>query len=274
MIRQSYAATRIFLHILAGIVLLVLTGSLWNNKTQVVKATKQWWLRRIIHLLGIEIQTHGTPPRPTNGRGILFVSNHVSWVDIPLIGGLSQLNFLSKAEVRNWPLIGKLAEGTGTLFIQRGSGDAERMTNSIAEYLNEGRSVLFFPEGTTSNGRNVRKFHGKLFKTALHTDVSLCPIAIHYHVANTDHNPVAFIGDDEFTTHLWSMLKHRNIIATVEFLPVRKAKTENLEEFVRSVQREVSHSVSTLNASYGVNTNIRWPDASTPADPRDEAASF
>lgn len=238
MIRQCYAAARIFLHILAGIVLLVLTGSLWNNKTQIVKATKQWWLRRIIHLLDIEIQTRGTVPHPADGRGILFISNHVSWVDIPLIGGLSRLNFLSKAEVRSWPLIGKLAEGT------------------------------------TSDGSNVRKFHGKLFKTALHTDVNLCPIAIHYQVADTDHNPVAFIGDDEFTTHLWSMLKHRNIIATVEFLPVREAKTENLEEFVRSVQREVSHTVSILNASYGLNTNIRWPDASTPADPRDEAASF
>ena len=274
MIKQSWSAARLFLHIMAGILLLVLTGSLWNNKTKLVKRTKQWWLQRTTQLLGIEVKVKGEVPLPNQDKGILYVSNHVSWIDIPLIGGLSQLNFLSKAEVRGWPFIGKLAEGTGTLFIQRGSGDAERVSKSIAEYLDEGRSVLFFPEGTTSNGNQVRRFHPKLFKAAHHTAITLCPLAIHYYLASEDKNPVPFIDDDEFTSHLWNLLSHRKIIATVEFLPVRPVDVAELDSFVKGLQKEVAAAVDNHHAQYRPSTSIQSPDASTPCDLKGEAASF
>jgi 1-acyl-sn-glycerol-3-phosphate acyltransferase len=250
MIKQSYRAIRLLLHILLGVVMLVLTGSLWNNSTTLVKTCKRWWLQRATRLLGITVELSGQVPTPKDGKGILFVSNHVSWIDIPLIGGLSKLNFLSKAEVRNWPLIGRLATGTGTLFIQRGSGDTDQVAMSIADYLQEGRSVLFFPEGTTSDGTAVRKFHKKLFQSARHTEIEVCPIAIHYHVHNSSTNPVPFIGDDEFTGHLWNLLSHRNIIASVEFLPLRPVDSDNLEEFVRTLQKEVANSVSQHHARW------------------------
>ena len=274
MIKQSWSAARLFIHILAGILLLVLTGALWNNKTKLVKRTKQWWLARITRLLGIQVRIKGEVPQPNQGKGILYVSNHVSWIDIPLIGGLSQLNFLSKAEVRGWPLIGKLAEGTGTLFIQRGSGDAERVSKSIADYLDEGRSVLFFPEGTTSNGEQVRRFHPKLFKAAKHTEIDLCPVAIHYYLDSSDRNPVPFIDDDEFTEHLWNLLRHRKITATVEFLPVRTVNMGELDQFVRGLHKEVSAAVANHHAQYRPSTSIQSPGASTPCDLKDEAASF
>ncbi len=274
MIKQSWSAARLFLHIMAGIVLLVITGSLWNNKTRLVKRCKQWWLARATRLLGIEVRVEGDVPLPRQSKGVLLVSNHVSWIDIPLIGGLSQLNFLSKAEVRGWPLIGKLAEGTGTLFIQRGSGDADRVSKSIADYIDDGRSVLFFPEGTTSDGLQVRRFHKKLFQAAHHTDINLCPVAIHYYLDSTDRNPVPFIGDDEFTSHLWNLLRHRKITATVEFLPQRTIDSDDLEQFVKSVQQEIAGSVAQHHDQYRVNTSTQSPDASTPCDLKDEAASF
>jgi 1-acyl-sn-glycerol-3-phosphate acyltransferase len=274
MIKQSYCAALLFLHILFGIVLLVLTGALWNNKSSLVKSTKRWWLARITRLLGIQVRVTGSVPEPKKGRGILYVSNHVSWVDIPLIGGIAQLNFLSKAEVKNWPLIGKLAEGTGTLFIQRGTGDANKIAKNMADYIEQGRSVLFFPEGTTSDGQQVRRFHPKLFRAVEHTPVDLCPIAIHYYVADQHHNPVAFIDDDEFTEHLWNILKYRNIIANVEFLAVRSVPADNVDRFVKSVHRDVSHSVLNHQAKHTPNTSILSPDASSHVDPKGEAASF
>lgn len=274
MIYRIYGATRLFLHIMAGITLLVLTGALWNNKTALVKTTKCWWLGRATRLLGIRIQTHGEIPRSEPDRGVLYVSNHISWIDIPLIGSLTKLNFLSKAEVRDWPLIGKLAEGTGTLFIRRGSGDADRIAKSIAEYLDEGRNVLFFPEGTTSDGRSVRRFHSKLFKAVHHTDISLCPVAIHYSINNSDHNPVAFIDDHEFSAHLWNLLKYRDITAHVAFLPTRIVPNENVEAFVRAVRQEISHSVQRLNKTTQLNTSTQWPDASIHDDQKGEATSF
>lgn len=250
MIKQFYRAIRLLLHILLGVIMLVLTGSLWNNGTQLVKSCKRWWLHRATRLLGIKVEISGKVPQSPDGRGILFVSNHVSWIDIPLIGGISKLNFLSKAEVRNWPLIGRLATGTGTLFIQRGSGDADQVAVSIADYVQQGRSVLFFPEGTTSDGTAVRKFHKKLFNSAKHTEIQVCPIAIHYHVENSSTNPVPFVDDDEFTGHLWKLLAHRNIVASVEFLPLRPVESDNLESFVRGVQKEVALSVSRHQARW------------------------
>lgn len=274
MIKQCWSAARLFLHIMAGIVLLVLTGSLWNNKTKLVKRTKQWWLHRTTQLLGIDVEVKGQVPLANQEKGILYVSNHVSWIDIPLIGGLSQLNFLSKAEVRRWPLIGKLAEGTGTLFIQRGAGDAERVSKSIADYLEEGRSVLFFPEGTTSDGSQVKRFFPKLFKAAQHTGINLCPLAIHYYVEAGKQNPVPFIGDDEFTPHLWNLLRHRKIRATVEFLPVRPVDTTELDSFVRELQQEVAAAVSNHHNRYQPSTSTQLPGASIPGDLKGEAASF
>lgn len=265
MIIQSLHACRLLNHILLGVLLLVVTGSLWNNKTKLVKATKQWWLSRTTRLMGITVEVKGTLPYREKEKGLLFVSNHVSWIDIPLIGGLQQLNFLSKAEVRNWPLIGKLAEGTGTLFIERGRGDTHKVAKDIANYINEGRSVLFFPEGTTSDGRSVRRFHPKLFRSAEHTPIDLCPLAIHYRIEGDNENPVAFIDDDEFTSHLWNLLRYRNIKATVEFLPVRPVRTENINQYVKSVQKEITDAVS---------TNTQWLDASNLSDPIGEATNF
>lgn len=265
MVKQSIHAGRLFIHILLGIFLLVATGAIWNNKTSLVKSTKRWWLGRITWLLGIQVEVHGTPPKRQEEKGLLFVSNHISWIDIPLIGGLQQLNFLSKAEVRSWPFIGRLAQSTGTLFIQRGKGDVNKVAQSIASYIDEGRSVLFFPEGTTSDGSSVRRFHPKLFRAAEHTTIDLCPVAIRYKIEGHDGNPVAFIDDDEFTAHLWNMLRFRNIKARVEFLPVRPVPTEDIEQYVKSVQREIAEVI---------NTNTRWLDASSHADPKGEAASF
>lgn len=277
---QYYSATRLFLHIILGVVLLVLTGAIWNNKTALVKTTKCWWLGKTIRLLGINVKVYGDIPgveKPAvdgQKKGILYVSNHISWIDIPLIGSLTKLNFLSKAEVRDWPLIGKLAEGTGTLFIQRGSGDTASVAKSIADYLDDGRSVLFFPEGTTSDGSCVRRFHSKLFKASQHTEITLSPVAIHYSVANCDYNPIAFIDDHEFSTHLWHLLKYREITAHVMFLQPRTVPAEDVEAFVRDVQKDISCSVKRLNQKDKANTNILWPDASIRDDQKDEAASF
>lgn len=270
MVLQCIQAARIFLHILIGIVLLVATGSLWNNKSRLVKATKQWWLSKTTALIGFEVTVKGTAPTRTKNKGILFVSNHISWTDIPLIGGLQRLNFLSKAEVRSWPLVGRLAQGTGTLFIQRGKGDTERVAENIASYIDEGRSVLFFPEGTTSDGKSVKRFHPKLFGAAKYTDIHVCPIAIHYSVEGATDNPAAFIDDDEFTSHLWNLLRYRKIKATVEFLPIREIPSVDLNTFTRQLRNEISNAVALLNSTdtnnVEINTNARWLDASNHAD--------
>ena len=270
---RTFKAIRLFNHILLGLVLLLLTGAFWNNGTRFVKATKQWWLCRITRLMNMEIEVLGAFPARGN-TGMLFVSNHISWTDIPVIGGLTQLNFLSKAEVKNWPLVGRLANCTGTLFIQRGSGDANRVSRQIAQYLHDGRSVLFFPEGTSTEGKTVARFHRKLFHASEHVTTQVCPVTLHYSVEGFDHNPVAFVGNDEFASHIWKLLAFDKIKVTVAVLEPRLLDPAQLDVQVSQIRSDITQQLESLHARQRISTSARWPDASSPAGRQDEAASF
>lgn len=214
--RRLWRASLMATHLSSGLILLVATGAVWRPYTPPVRTTMRWWLGRVTRILNIEIQINGDIPHENNGA-VLLVSNHVSWVDIPLIGGVTPVSFLSKAEVAQWPLIGTLAKKAGTLFIQRGSGDAEQVSKTIANTLQMNRSVLFFPEGTTTSGASLKRFHSKLFKVCHHMPVKVHPVVIRYW-SDHDHNPLPFIGDEEFTRHLWQMMGYKKLYASLEVL--------------------------------------------------------
>ncbi|HGA2320039.1 TPA: lysophospholipid acyltransferase family protein [Pseudomonas putida] len=157
-----------------------------------------WFMRRLVGALPFEVRVIGELPQ----RPMLWVSNHVSWTDIPLLGMLLPLSFLSKAEVRHWPVAGWLAEKAGTLFIRRGGGDGQRLREQISEQLGQARPLLIFPEGTTTDGRQLRTFHGRLLAGAIDQGVAVQPVAIQY-LRNGEADPIApFIGDDNLVSHL------------------------------------------------------------------------
>ena len=152
----------------AGVALLErLPGYDWTALRQ---GLTRWWLARLSRALPLRVKVYGELPR----QPALWVSNHVSWLDIPLLGALAPLTFLSKAEVRQWPLAGWLAEKAGTLFIRRGSGDGSRLGEQIAGALQLGRSTLIFPEGTRSKDGTVKTFQPAGVATLL----KKCPEAL------------------------------------------------------------------------------------------------
>lgn len=152
--------------------------------------------------LGLRITQTGDLPRGP----ALLVSNHISWSDIPVLGGLTKIRFLSKAEVAQWPLVGWLARQAGTLFIRRGGGEAAQRRNDIRETLEAGQSVLIFPEGTTSAGLTVLPFFPRLIGAATAADVPIVPVSIAYVRDGEPCHVAPFIGDDEFHHHLVRML--------------------------------------------------------------------
>jgi 1-acyl-sn-glycerol-3-phosphate acyltransferase len=170
-------------------------------------ARRQRWsrlfMRRLSAALPFRVTVTGQlPPQP-----MLWVSNHVSWTDIPLLGMLTPLSFLSKAEVRHWPVAGWLALKAGTLFIRRGSGDGQRLREEIAGQLHNARPLVIFPEGTTTDGRSVRTFHGRLLAGAIDEGIPLQPVAIRY-LREGKLDPVApFVGDDDLVSHLMRLLE-------------------------------------------------------------------
>ncbi|VVO36258.1 lysophospholipid acyltransferase family protein [Pseudomonas fluorescens] len=163
---------------------------------------RQRWSRFFMARLGNALPFRVTVRGELPQQPMLWVSNHVSWTDIPLLGMLAPLSFLSKAEVRTWPVAGWLAAKAGSLFIRRGSGDSQLIRKQMGRHLQQEHPLLMFPEGTTTDGRSLRTFHGRLLSAAIDADVALQPVAIRY-LRDGQIDPLApFIGDDDLLSHL------------------------------------------------------------------------
>ena len=186
--------------------------------------------------LGLNIHQHGSPSNDT----VLFVSNHISWSDIPILGSLAPIRFLSKAEVGQWPLIGWLARQAGTLFIHRGGGQARRVRGQIIENLQAGENVLVYPEGTTSAGLTVLPFHGLLLRAAPESKTPIQPVTIAYRRDGRPDHLAPFIGEDEFHSHLLRMLRQPSARVDVVFHePVQSPEEVPTAELAASLRQTV-----------------------------------
>ncbi|MDH1009687.1 1-acyl-sn-glycerol-3-phosphate acyltransferase [Pseudomonas nicosulfuronedens] len=198
----------------------------------------RWYLARLSGALPFELRVHGELP----GQPMLWVSNHVSWVDIPLLGGLLPLTFLSKAEVRQWPVAGWLAEKAGTLFIRRGSGDSRMINAQLATHLSRGRSLLVFPEGTTTDGQGLRTFHGRLMASAIEAGVPVQPVALRYRRNGQACELAPFIGDDDLVSHLKRLFAHDRGIVEIHLLPVLSSAHQDRNLLARQAHAAI-HAV-------------------------------
>lgn len=198
-----------------------------------------WYLRRLSAALPFEVEVQGELP----AEPMLWVSNHVSWTDIPLLGQLMPLSFLSKAEVRTWPLAGWLAHKAGTLFIRRGSGDSNLLARQLHRHLSAGRQLLIFPEGTTTDGQQVRTFHGRLLTSAIEAGVAVQPVAIRY-LRGGEHDALApFIGDDDLPSHLLRLFRGERARVEIQLLtPIASVGLER-NALARQAQRAVQFAL-------------------------------
>jgi 1-acyl-sn-glycerol-3-phosphate acyltransferase len=159
------------------------------------------WFRALCRILGVSAPS--LPVAGTGGR--LWVANHVSWLDVVVLGARAPLTFVAKSEIAAWPVVGFLARRTGVLFVERGRPSRSGgMVAAMAERLRRGETLLLFPEGTTTRGGQAARFHSSLFQAALDTAVPVQPVAISYAGPGADHVP--FVGDDAFVPHLWRLL--------------------------------------------------------------------
>lgn len=173
------------------------------------------WHTAVCHALGLEVVAHGQPL-----PGALYASNHISWLDIPVLASqIEGSRFLSKSEVRRWPLIGLLARRAGTLFITRGQGQHEA-SRQIAEALREGHGVMLFAEGTTTDGLSLRRFHPRLLQAAVETGTPIQPVALRYLDAEGQPNPrAAYAHGDTVMDTFRRVVAEEGLRAEVYFLP-------------------------------------------------------
>lgn len=215
-LRTAVRLTLFGVHLIVGVLLCVFVLPADWNKPGLARrhGVVRWWLGACTRLAGIRVEVHG---RPTEGAS-LVVANHVSWMDIVVVGGLQPLSFLSKSEIARWPVVGYLARKAGTLFINRGAG-AETATRVIGERLRTGASVIFFPEGTTSDGVEIRRFHPRLFTAAIDAGVPVQPVSISYPCENSLNgvNPKAPYRNAAFLPHALSVIGESRVRAVVRY---------------------------------------------------------
>ena len=166
-------------------------------------------------LRSIEIRCEVEGQIPTHG---LVVSNHLSYLDIVILSAAMPCFFVAKLEIDSWPYFGKAARAAGTLFIDRSRrASTEKVASLISERLKLPVPVLFFPEGTSTNGAMLR-FHSRLFEPAIRDGAPVTAAAISYVMDDgTPESELCWFGDDELAPHLVKTLKAPGFHAKLRF---------------------------------------------------------
>lgn len=241
-IKIAYKIPALVLLSLVGLILMGIYGQKGKSIsiTDKQKAIRQWWLKKVIAIVGLKITVKGDVD---HSQSALWVANHLSWLDIPVVGSEGAA-FLSKAEVRKWPAIGWLGEKGGTVYIKRGGKNASQIASKqIATTIQGGDNILIFPEGTTSDGSGMRRFHARIFAPAIDHQLPVQPIAVRYLDEQGNTHPSVAWGDESFMQNVVAILGGKSISAELTFLPVisgsefteRKRIAERAESLIREV---------------------------------------
>ena len=241
------------LHLLRGIAMVVLAFPWLSYKARL--RVEQRWHRRLLRILNIKIRIHGDAP-DLSVHHMLVVANHISWLDIYLLNAVRPVNFVSKAEVRSWPIVGWLAYKTGTIFIDRNKRhDTARVNHQVSSILSNGGCVAIFPEGTTSNGNMLRQFHASLLQPAVHSNCKIWPVAIRYtHEDGSLNTAPAYVDELTFIDSLKLILSQRIIYAEMVF-------RQPIDPHGKT-RRELAHEAQcTIGAALDLNVSGRESEA-------------
>jgi len=235
-LKALWRISRVILHVLAGA---------WRIRTVFPRLTQpqrdaevQAWAQAMLARLAIKLVVSGTPP--ANGP-VLLAANHISWLDIVVIHAARHCRFISKADVQHWPVVGTLATGAGTLYIERESRrDAMRVVHHMAERLNAGEVLAVFPEGTTGDGTHVLPFHANLLQAAIAVHAPIQPIALQFLDAQGQQSfAPCYIGDDTLLGSLWRTLCSDGIQAVVSFGAPQTADGRDRRTWAAAVREDI-----------------------------------
>jgi 1-acyl-sn-glycerol-3-phosphate acyltransferase len=183
------------------------------------------WSRQLLGICGIQVVLRqpaaATAAAQALPRHALFVSNHVSWLDIFVINSIQPCRFVAKSDIRSWPFIGWLCAKTGTIFIARAKvSDVGRIFKGLVTSIEAGERVAFFPEGTTAAQGQMGAFHANLFEAAINARAPVQPFALRYLDAQGNYHPAAdFIGEMTIVESIAAILKARTMTAELTQLP-------------------------------------------------------
>ena len=237
-VRAAWRLWRAVLHALGGLATIVFVFPRLHDAQR--EARVQAWSLRMLTLLNVRLDVRGEPPR---AGPVLLVANHISWLDILVMHAARYCRFVSKADVRHWPLIGTLATGGGTIYIERESRrDAMRVVHAMAASLKRGEIVAAFPEGTTSDGITLLPFHGNLIQAAISAHAPAQPVGLMFIDAKTrtvSHSP-SYVGDETLLGSVWRTVSGPPLVAVVHYGEPQQALGRGRREWAADLRSAVA----------------------------------
>ena len=195
------------------------------------RAMLRWWSAKLLRILNVSPLIAGDAPA-AHDRGAMIAANHVSWLDIFLISSVRPTYFIAKDDMLEWGMVGWIAEAAGTLFIRKNEWrDTARISETVRTALEQGQCVGLFPEGVTTEGDTLLKFHSSLFQPAVANDAHVHPAAIRYERADGSLcREVSFRGERTFMESLTLIIDEPALVARISFAaPVETAGTHRRE---------------------------------------------
>ena len=200
----------------------------------------RWWAAGVLRHMGLRVQIEGVQPRP---GATLLIANHISWLDIcALHAAVPQARFVSKADVLQWPLLGWLIRGAGTLFIERASKrDALRVVHAMADALKAGDTVAVFPEGTTGPGPAPLPFHANLLQAAVATGTPVQPAVLRYAQPVAAFSPaVEFLQGTTLLQSFWRIARARGLAVHVQLLPPQGSEHADRRALAETLRGQIA----------------------------------
>jgi len=236
------------LHLSAVLLLGVLLGGLvallerlgHTRLSALRQQLSRWFMACLCRALPVQVRISGQAPQ----QPMLWVSNHVSWLDIPLLGRLAPLAFLAKSEVRQWPLLGWLASKAGTLFIRRGGNETAVINRQLSAHLQQQQHLLLFPEGSTTDGSYLRTFHPRLLASAIDSGAPIQPVAIRYRRNGQACRLSPFVDDDELLSHLVRLLASATVEVDIQLLEPLCSENASRDELARRSRELIARALS------------------------------
>jgi 1-acyl-sn-glycerol-3-phosphate acyltransferase len=207
---------RLVLHLLRGLAIAWLRYPGLSEAKQL--AQKRRWSQTLLSILAVSVRE--TDPSRRLPERCMLVLNHISWLDIFVIDARFPATFIAKSEIRGWPVVGWLCTLVGTLYIERGKRSAARHARRmVTRELERGTLIAVFPEGTTTYGRSLERFHAALFQPALDAAATLQPVALRYLDGRGQHTDAAgYVGDTSFLESVWTIVSTRRIVVELNLL--------------------------------------------------------
>lgn len=236
-VRVAWRAWRVFAHMLRG---LATIAWLFPRLTPAQRDLRvQAWAAAMLLRLGVALEVRGAAPAT---GPMLLVCNHVSWLDIIVLHAAHHCRFVSKADVGRWPIVGRLATGAGTLYIERTSRrDAMRVVHDMVQALHRGDILMVFPEGTTGDGAALLPFHANLIQAALSAPSPVQPVALRYRDAASDNSrAVSYVGDESLVGSIWRTLQARGLRAVVQFGQAQQADGRDRRGWARDLRADIA----------------------------------